>query len=229
MTALADAVDLIVFDFDGTICESADVKTDAFYQLYLDERGPDFAAEVRDYHLQHAGISRFDKIAHVEENMIGQACTDDRLNLMAERFGSLVTDAVISAPYCDGVPEFLGTFEGVVPMVVASATPTEELQYIVSARGLSAVFEGVEGSPSSKAEIIGEYLSARGARASRTVMVGDQLSDLNGARAAGVAFIGFRSLIGERLFDEGVPVVTHFDQLASAIVDVTQTAEHRPG
>ena len=37
MTNLADVVDLIIFDFDGTICESADVKTDAFYQLYLDE------------------------------------------------------------------------------------------------------------------------------------------------------------------------------------------------
>ncbi len=227
MTSLANVVDLIVFDFDGTICESADVKTDAFYRLYLDERGPEFATAVRDYHLEHVGISRFDKIVHVEETMLGRQCTDERLHLMAERFGSLVTDAVIAAPYCDGVPDFLDTFAGVVPMVIASATPTDELRYIVAARGLGSSFEAVEGSPSSKAEIINEFLVRRGAQASRTVVVGDQLSDLNGARAAGVGFVGFRPQTNDRLFENDVPVVAHFDQLGSAIISaMSRFAEH---
>ncbi len=37
-------LELIVFDFDGTLCDSAGVKTDAFYDLYLEDHGPAFAA-----------------------------------------------------------------------------------------------------------------------------------------------------------------------------------------
>ena len=33
MSSLAELVDLVGFDFDGTICESAEVKTEAFYHL----------------------------------------------------------------------------------------------------------------------------------------------------------------------------------------------------
>jgi len=217
MTPLTDAVDLIVFDFDGTICESANVKTDAFYQLYLDEQGPDFAAAVRDYHLEYAGVSRYDKIKHVEEQMLRRPCSDERLEEVADRFGNMVRGAVIAAPLVGGVSKFFESRGGEVPMVVASATPTEELRSIVAARGIEAWFEEVQGSPTSKAQIIGDYLAGRAVDANRAVMVGDQFSDLHAAEATGVPFVAYRPLQEARLFADDVLVVNHFHDLAAAI------------
>ncbi len=220
MTNLASVVDLIVFDFDGTICESADVKTDAFYQLYLDEEGEDFAAAVRDYHLRYAGVSRYDKIKYYEEAMLGRPCTDERMNTVADRFGDIVCDKVIASSLVPGVAEFFATRWGEVPMLVASATPTEELQTIIAARGITDWFDEVQGSPTLKGDIIAKFLSERGVGNGRSIMVGDQFSDLDAATAANVPFVAYRASHEERLFDADVHVIDHFDALPEAIATV---------
>jgi phosphoglycolate phosphatase-like HAD superfamily hydrolase len=221
MTDLGEFVDLLVFDFDGTICESADVKTDAFYQLYLDEQGEDFAAAVRDYHLEFAGVSRYDKIRHYEEEMLGRPCTEERMQEVADRFGDIVRDKVIASPLVPGVADFFSTYHGSVPMVVASATPTGELRHIIDARGIAHWFDEVQGSPALKGELIARYLDERRVSPQRTVMVGDQRSDIEAARYAGVHFVAYRPAHEERLFDETVIVVDHFDQIADAIARAT--------
>ena len=49
-------VDAIIFDFDGVLVESVDVKTNAFAMLYA-EHGPDVVKRVVAYHQEHGGIS----------------------------------------------------------------------------------------------------------------------------------------------------------------------------
>jgi phosphoglycolate phosphatase-like HAD superfamily hydrolase len=217
MTRLADVVDLIVFDFDGTICESADVKTAAFYQLYLDEQGAEFAAAVRDYHLEYVGVSRYDKIRYYEEELLGRPCTAERMKAVADRFGSIVRNQVIAAPLVPGVAGFFSVHRGEVPMMVASATPTAELQEIIAARGMADWFDDVGGSPAPKGAIIADFLERYQIAPQRAIMVGDQHSDLEAAQAAGVWFVAYRPPHEDRLFDPEIPVVGHFDELAAAI------------
>ena len=181
-----DVIELVVFDFDGTLCDSADVKTTAFYDLYRDEFGPAFAADVREYHLANAGISRYDKIRHIERTFIGREPSDARVEEVASKFSRLVEQAVIDAPLFDGVHEFLATPPANILVTVASATPTDELRRITDGKALSDLFHAIEGSPRSKAEIISGYISTFDVAPGRTVMVGDQPSDLAGAQGAGV-------------------------------------------
>jgi len=175
---------LVVFDFDGTLCDSADVKTEAFHALYLDERGPEFAEAVRRYHLDNAGVSRYAKIRHIESAMIGVEPTPDRIDQVAARFSDLVERAVIEAPLFPGVTSFLERSHRLVPLAIASATPTEELARIVAAKDIARYFTSVEGSPRSKGDILRSIVSSSGVDAGETVMVGDQPSDLAAAEAA---------------------------------------------
>lgn len=224
MMELSTAVDLVVFDFDGTICESADVKTDAFYQLYLEEQGESFASAVRDYHLEHAGESRFEKIRYYEQEMLGRLCTEERLREVAGRFAGIVRDKVIAAPLVPGVADFFSSHRGEVPMLVASATPTDELRHIIEVRGMSEWFDDVQGSPTPKGEIVARFVQERAADPRRVVMVGDQLSDIEAARHARVHFVGYRPEGEVRLFEDNVVVVNHFGAIAGAIADVVSGA-----
>jgi phosphoglycolate phosphatase-like HAD superfamily hydrolase len=185
---VADDFDLIVFDFDGTLCDSADVKTDAFYLLYLDDEGAEFAQRVKEYHLANAGVSRFDKIRHIETAMLGRDVDEQRITTVAARFGEIVEAQVIAAPLFDGVLETLEGLAERVTLAVASATPTEELRRIVDAKGLTRFFAVVEGSPRSKGEIVAGFVDAFGVAPQRTLMVGDQPSDLVAAEVAGTRF-----------------------------------------
>lgn len=183
---------LVVFDFDGTLADSAGVKTEAFHLLYLDEHGPEVAARVLAYHLEHQGISRYDKIRFAEEEILGRPCTEARLDEVADRFSHLVEDRVVAAAAIPGAEEFLASNHG-RRLSVASATPTAELRRIVARRGWNSHFAAVDGSPMAKGEIIELHMAQLSIARARTVMVGDQMSDHRAAEHAGVRFIGVRS------------------------------------
>ena len=185
--SLLDRFDLVVFDFDGTLCDSVGVKTEAFHLLYLDEGGPEFAGRVRDYHLANAGLPRYDKIRYFETEMIGSEPSDERVEEMAVRFGKIVEEQVIAAPLFDGVLDFLEAMD--LPVAVASATPTDELRRIIDAKCIERFFVAVEGSPRSKGDIVTEYVTRLSSDPKRVLMVGDQPSDLAAATQAGTDFI----------------------------------------
>ena len=86
---------LIVFDFDGTLCDSADVKTDAFYDLYLENHGPAFAASVKQHHLANVGVSRYDKIRYVETEMLGNQPSDDDVECIVFSHGRKLTEGEV--------------------------------------------------------------------------------------------------------------------------------------
>jgi phosphoglycolate phosphatase-like HAD superfamily hydrolase len=211
------AADLVVFDYDGTVCDSAGVKTRAFRDLYLDDHGPGFADAVCAYHLEHAGESRYDKIRYVEESMLGRPHDPSRIEARAAQFANLVRAEVIASPLMPGISRFLKTQHNQVPMAVASATPTPELVSIVRAHGLSPYFFAVKGSPEPKAGLLSEFIERLGVRAQRTVMIGDQPSDLEAAVVAGTAFVGYQAQNAAPVFGEATRVISDFDDLPAAI------------
>lgn len=54
----------VIFDFDGVIVESADIKTEAFIALYK-EHGAQAVAAAVAHHQANGGISRRKKIRHI--------------------------------------------------------------------------------------------------------------------------------------------------------------------
>ena len=75
--------DAVVFDFDGVLVESVDVKTDAFAALYR-PYGSDIVEKVVAWHMAHGGVMRFEKFRHFHRVFLGRtaasrnrcACTD---------------------------------------------------------------------------------------------------------------------------------------------------------
>ena len=60
----------IFWDFDGVIAESVNVKTEAFYNLYL-PYGIEIAEKVRRHHLDNGGMSRFEKFRYYQTRLLG--------------------------------------------------------------------------------------------------------------------------------------------------------------
>lgn len=56
-------INAILFDFDGVLVESVDVKTRAFADLFKDEED-EIVEKVVNYHLKNSGISRYDKFRY---------------------------------------------------------------------------------------------------------------------------------------------------------------------
>ena len=62
---------ILIYDFDGVICDSVGLKTDAFVELYSSEN-ENIQKLVKVYHLTNGGISRFEKIKYFETVLLGK-------------------------------------------------------------------------------------------------------------------------------------------------------------
>ena len=96
----------IIFDFDGVIAESVNVKTEAFSKIYA-QYGSDIAEKVVEYHLSHGGISRFEKFKFYHKEYLGIELTNHQLKELGNKFSELVVQKVINAPYVPGALEFI--------------------------------------------------------------------------------------------------------------------------
>ena len=197
-----------VFDFDGVVLESADIKTNAFRRLF--DGNPAAVA----YHLEHQGVSRYAKFRHITTEILGETYTEADERRLGKRFSELVLDEVLACPFVPGAQALLERRASELPLFVASGTPEGELRTIASARGVACWFTGIYGTPTTKAEIIGRVLDQTALAPDDVVMIGDARTDLEGAQTAGARFIGrVRPGDPDPFAGEPVPVVSDLAEL----------------
>jgi phosphoglycolate phosphatase-like HAD superfamily hydrolase len=183
------ALALIVFDCDGIILESVDVKTEAFARI-----GEAFGEEARDrivaFHRLHGGVSRYKKFEWLYQEVLHREISPEELEDLNATFTAHAYDAVLHCPLVPGIQDVLDRWRGRAPMYVDSGAPHAELGQILHARGLSGYFAGIYGSPPGKTEILREIVAASGARPTDAVMVGDSITDQQAAETVNTRFYG---------------------------------------
>ena len=189
-------IEAIIFDFDGVLLESAEIKTEAFRQLF--SCYPDKIHEIVEYHKMNMGISRYVKFRYFYENILGKELSRDKEIELGEKFSQIVLERIESAPFVSGTLKFLDDHYRKTPLFIASGTPHEELYYIIRKRGISHYFKEIHGTPRKKSEIIVDILSRYSWYASNVIFVGDAESDLKAAKQSGVCFIARISPSGDR-------------------------------
>lgn len=206
-------LDAIIFDFDGVLVESVDVKTRAFASLY-EKHGEKVVAQVEHYHLNNGGVSRFEKFRYFQTEILGEPPLSDlEVDSLADDFSALVMERVVAAPMVIGARAFLDDAGRDLPLFVVSGTPTAELNEIIQRRKLGAVFSGIWGSPRSKAENIAELLRQHSLPADGCVMIGDAMADLDGAVANNVHFLGRVAESDDNLFASEIRTFVDFAHL----------------
>ena len=183
------ALSLIVFDCDGVILESVDVKTQAFARI-----GEEFGPEARDrlvaHHLMYGGVSRYKKFEWLYQEVLGRSISEEELEALGEKFVRYAYAEVMRCPMVPGAREVLERWHGRVPMYVASGAPHTELNQVLEARGLSGYFAGIKGSPPGKADLLRNIVIEAGARPSDSIMIGDASTDQYAAETVQTRFYG---------------------------------------
>ena len=181
---------ILMFDFDGVIADSVEVKTHAFASLYM-EYGDEIVNKVIEHHKNNGGMSRFEKFCIYHESFLNQEINEEILIQLSDRFSKIVFNKVVSANEINFVGQFLKKFGGENRIcVVNSATPQAEMRKIIKARGMDNIFSYVLGSPQSKADNINVVLDKYGCSKNELLFFGDSKADLSAAINCDVDFIG---------------------------------------
>ncbi len=184
---MSDFPKAIFFDFDGVILESADIKTDAFLELFNDH--PQHLDAIKNYHLRHMGVSRFKKFEWIYKELFHQPLDEETNKNLGDRFSDIVLKKILAAPYVPGAIELLENVYRRSSCFIASGTPQNELEVIVMERNIAHYFAEVFGSPATKTEIVETVLEKCNLERSNCWFVGDAISDYDSARATGLTFV----------------------------------------
>jgi phosphoglycolate phosphatase-like HAD superfamily hydrolase len=208
---------VLIFDFDGVICDSVHVKTDAFVELYRDYS---FAVqnEVKKYHLQNGGISRFEKIKYFQSELLGLPASEESVKVIADRFAGLVKEKVIVSPFINGAKEFLEKHANDCLQFICTGTPEFEIIEIIERRGLTNLFESLYGSPKTKTEIIHKILNDTRCTPDECIFLGDAMTDYKAAIACNIPFIGIMN--NDTFFPDGTQLIVDFNDPKLEIFDL---------
>ena len=206
-----DGLKALIFDFDGVLVDSLDIKGAAFVKLFEDY-GKEIQRKVLEYHHTHGGVSREEKIKYFYRELLKVPLSNAQLRGLCDRFSSLVVDEVVRAKAISGAEEFLKRSVRYLCFVV-SATPQPEMQAILKARKWDKYFDGVFGSPASKVDNVRLILEKWGLRPSECIYFGDSESDYNTANLLKIKSIGIFNKNNPLTKYEGILLVRDFHDL----------------
>lgn len=204
----------IMFDFDGVILDSADIKTEAFYEIYL-PFGVEIAQMARNYHIEHQGINRKQKIRFLHKTFLNVDITDPDLENLSQSFSNLVYEKVLVCPFIEGALEFLKHLreKGILTFLL-SATPDDELKRICKMRNIDNFFRALYGWPHEKKEVAERLLQSYDLKPQQVLFVGDSVSDYEVAYTLNLQFLGIASKKAEHPFCEKINVVSEFKNMS---------------
>jgi HAD superfamily hydrolase (TIGR01549 family) len=179
----------IVYDFDGVICDSVDLKTSAFAEMYK-PYGEEVVAKVVSYHLANGGISRFEKFKYFNSNLLGKSISEQEIFELANTFSNLVKQKIIQSDYIVGAHKFLIEQSKTHLQFICTGTPETEIIEILKARKISSFFTNIYGSPKTKVQILEIIIKEYSLKRSEILFIGDAMTDYNAAKFLGISFTG---------------------------------------
>jgi len=176
----------VVFDFDGTLVDSNQLKIDAFYSLFDHAKAyHPIIAQVLD---RHGEEPRGIILRHILERCEETQGIEDRVKELSERYGRCVFDSVKRSPPMRGAEDLIKTLRGRCALYISSGTPHEALGQLIEDRGWARYFQGTYGYPVRKPDALGDIMTRESVGSDRVLVVGDGRSDELAAKEVGARF-----------------------------------------
>lgn len=178
---------VLVFDFDGTLVESNQLKYDAYFDLFPGDA-------------YHSGIIRQVLADSYEESryvilekilrLLGaeNERLEEQVNMLAGQYNAIVLEGVKHCPECPGAEAVLRQLYQVYPLYLSSTTPEDALREILQFRQWSGYFKEIFGYPRKKAETLQTILRQERITPGQVLVVGDGESDRSSAAQVGCEF-----------------------------------------
>lgn len=218
----------IVFDFDGTLVQSNEIKLQTYYQVAEAVHCP---REVVDAVLQaEAPGDRhqvFNSIATEmnERRLLPEGEPVDRYGgSLTERYSEICETLIARCPEVDGASEALQKLhDRGLSLILNSATPETQLKKVLGSRAFSSLISAAYGAPATKVENLNAIIKDRGCDPRDVLFVGDGDDDLQAAQRTDCHFVGV--LGGRGDFNAvKVPTITNLRQLIPIVDGLSKNA-----
>ena len=179
-----------IFDWDGTITDSNNIKTEAFVELFQ-SACPQAAGYIREYQQNRGGTSRFEKFRHYIRHFFHREASAAELEDFGRRYAALCRPKLLNAPFIPGAVETLRKLSlEKIPVFIVTGSPATEIRELAATRNLLPLIHHIYGSPPTKDVLLAVLLAENRLVPEETVFFGDAPADCEAARINQIPFIG---------------------------------------
>lgn len=193
-----------VFDCDGVLLQSNDIKSDAFYQVAL-QFGEKSAKKFLEYHKNAGGLTRFQKFEHLQTQIIGLVPNQDQRDKWITDYSDRCRENLLTCKLVPGAKNFVKSLNH--RTYVVSGGEQNQLREVLNKQYLDQ-FDGIFGSPRSKSDILASLDIEFPA-----IYVGDAAYDYEVAIERGLDFMfvsGYSDISEEHFHDKECYIVKDF-------------------
>ncbi|WP_339349109.1 HAD family hydrolase [uncultured Alteromonas sp.] len=177
----------IAFDCDGVILNSNKVKTNAFYDAAL-PYGENNAEELKKYHTQNGGISRFKKFRWFVDYFLERSLRNEAYEQLLTRYADIVEKGLLNCEFNKDLYELKKQTPNANWLIVSGGSQSE-LRALFKERNLAGLFEGgIYGSPDSKEDIFDRELEQNNISVP-ALFIGDSKYDYFSSSKYGLDFV----------------------------------------
>lgn len=183
-----------VFDFDGTLVDSNDIKIDTFFKI---AHSWDPSGEIVTEVLKcWPAADRYEKTRKIAEGLIARrhlptgASVEEWSFRLASEYTVQCQNSIACCQEMPGTSQALRELtEKEYFLFVNSATPEQPLRQLLKLRNWSHFFQDVYGAEASKADNLMSISRKTGVTKNEIVHIGDQQDDLQATEEFGCHFI----------------------------------------
>ena len=173
----------VIFDCDGVILDSNNIKSKAFAKSLIDE-DKNLVEQFITYHKKNGGVSRFKKFEYFFKEIKNQNNYKDSLNNALSRYSALSYEGLLGSSEVKGVRSLLMSFYDLnIESFVVSGGEQNELREVLKSKNLDHYFKKIYGSPVTKEEHLLNI------RPTKSLYFGDAKSDYIAAKNFDMDFV----------------------------------------
>lgn len=182
--------DIYIFDCDGVILDSNQLKIDAMEKALLSMvTDIEKVSQCVNYFRNNFGKSRFHHVDVFVEDIL-ELEGNQKLSIkesILQGYSSQCKTLYLSANLTPEFIEFISGLQG--KKYIASGSEQQELRDVFKARNLASYFDDIFGSPAKKSDLVANILESN--KQHNAIMFGDAISDLEAANNSKIDFIGY--------------------------------------
>jgi len=184
------SIKAIVFDFDGTLIDSNQLKYDAYYKLFpSDDFHKRIITEVLGEIFEESRYAILKEIMRRVNSITGNEYElDNRVLELATEYNVIVVDGAKRCREKTGAKEVLESLSKRYNLYLNSTTPETSLKDIVKHRKWENYFCDIFGYPNDKTSVLFDIIKRESINQDELLVVGDGKSDRDSANSVKCGF-----------------------------------------